>query len=138
MEKLTLRQHPAGIRESTGRNEEYPVDWNIFEGILRDFSQLKINGELSGIDSDDFKEDLLRNNSDVVINFIEKSINETPQLHPFIYLLLFEVAKNLYLREKITKEKYSFLFEKLLKEHGDDISKRYDIEKIKNILTGTA
>lgn len=137
MERLILRQHPACIREETKRDGEYPIDWSTFEGILRDFSQLKINGELSGIDTDDFKKDLLRNDSNTVINFIEKSI-ETPSLHPFVHLLLFEVVKKLSLLGKITEEKYSFLYKKLLKERGDDISKRYDIEKVEIILMATA
>lgn len=137
MEKLTLRQHPAWIRESTGRNGEYPVDYSIFEKILRDFSQLKITGELSAIDTNDFGNDLLKNEPDTVIEFIEKSI-EIPILHPYVHLLLFEVIKQLSLQSKITREKYSFLCEKLLKERGDEISKRYDIEKVKIILLATA
>lgn len=137
MEKLTLRQHPAWMRESTGRKGEYPVDCSIFEGILRDFSQLKINGELSSMDTVDFKKDLLRNEPNIVIEFIEKSI-EIPMLHPYVHLLLFEVIKKLSLRSKITREKYSLLCEKLLKERGDEISKRYDIEKVVIVLLATA
>ena len=136
METLTLRQHPAWMREETGRNGEYPVDYNIFKDILRDFSQLKFNGELRGADAIDFKEDLLRNKPDIVIEFIEKSV-EIPMLHPFVHLLLFEVIKKLSLQDKITKEKHSFLCEKLLKERGEEISKRYDIEKVTIYLFAT-
>lgn len=133
METLILRQHPACIREETKRNGEYSVNWNIFKGILRDFSQLKINGELSTMDTDDLKKDLLRNDSNAVINFIEESIGIS-SFHPYVYLILFEVLKSLSRQAKITKEKHSFLCEKFLEERGGDISKRYDIEKVKNAL----
>lgn len=136
MKKLTLRQHPAWIRESTGRKEEYPVDYNTFEGILRDFSQLKINGELSLMDTNDFKNDILKNEPDTIIEFIEKSI-EITMLHPYIHLLLFDVIKQLSLQNKITKEKHSFLYKKLLQERGHDISERYDIKKVETILFAT-
>ena len=133
---LTLRQHPAWLREQSGRNGEYPVNYALFEEIMRDFSRLKMTGELSSFDTEDFKNDLLRNYPATVIEFIEKII-QIPQLHPFVHLLLFEVVKRLALEDKISLEKHNLLCEKLLKERSCEISTRYNLEKVSILLLAT-
>ncbi|MFA4942292.1 MAG: hypothetical protein WC564_01480 [Patescibacteria group bacterium] len=134
MEDLILRQHPASIRAQTNKFGNHPVNREIFDGILRDFSKLKIDGELSNMDIDDFKKDLLANNPETVINFIEESI-KLVLIHPFVHITLFEVLMSLLAQNKITRKKYSSLYDELIKKRGNDISQRYNIEKVKTLLS---
>jgi len=118
------------LREANGHEEEKLVNYQMFKGMLRNFSQLKIDKELIASDVDDFKEELLRNKSENVILFVEKSLR-IPLIHPYIFMILFDVVKILLAKEKISKEKYSLLCDVLIRERKADISRYYDLKKMK-------
>ena len=116
--------------EWAGGEEDVFVNFQMFKGMLRNFSQLKIDKELSVSDVDDFKEELLKNKSEKVVLFVEKSL-QIPLIHPYIFMILFDVIKILLAKEKITKEKYSSLCDIFIRERKSDISRYYDLKKMK-------
>ncbi len=130
---LILKQHPASIREQTKRNGTYKVDLKTFEGILRDFSKMKIDGELGILDIRDLEEDLEKSDPVILTHFIEEAIS-WPLIHPSLYTNLFRVGKKLYDSGTIQKEKYISLCTKLLNERAEDLEKRHDLSKIKTDL----
>ncbi|MEI7620257.1 MAG: hypothetical protein WCJ57_01660 [Candidatus Falkowbacteria bacterium] len=133
MNKIKLCEHPASKRTSVKRHS---IDWDAFEKILHNLSQLEVNGTLTRADINNFKEDFLKNEIDTVVSFIEKSI-EVKFSHACIYLMLFEVLKSLLIRDKIIKDKYTALCKELFEKRGDDISKFYNLDNIKRALASS-
>ena len=130
---LILHSHPASTRLESEKNKNHVSDFEAFKKILIIFSELKTRNCLSSTDIDDFKSDLMRNSPMVVINFVEKAI-EISLLHPYIYLMLFEVVKLFSIKGKIDKKRHLFLLNKLFKKRGCDIEQKYDIKEVSNLI----